>query len=99
MAETRETVEALHPAGKSPTRVNKEDYDAYRKALLKVIPRTKDGVRFMHLAELVEEILPDEVLRRSKPMWWVTTVKLDLEARGLVERVPKASPQRVRRAR
>ncbi len=98
MAEQREMVEALHPQGKSPTRVNKADYDAYRKALLRVIPRKKDGVRFMHLAELVEEVLPDDVLARSKPLWWVTTVKLDLEARGLIERVPGVSPQHVRRA-
>lgn len=99
MADNREMTEALHPDGKASTRVNKADYDAYRKALLKVIPNNDEGVRFMHLAELVEEILPQEVLDRSRPMWWITTVKLDLEARGLIERVPKASPQRIRRTR
>ena len=93
----REMVDALHPEGKSPTRVNKADYDAYRHALLRVIPRDEHGVRFMHLPELVEEVLDEAVLERSKPMWWVTTVKLDLEARGLIERVPSAKPQRVRR--
>ncbi|MCZ7544494.1 MAG: hypothetical protein M5R40_13685 [Anaerolineae bacterium] len=30
--------------------------------------------------------------------WHVTTVKLDLEARGLIERVPQSRPQRLRRA-
>ena len=28
--------------------------------------------------------------------WYVTTVKLDLEARGLIERIPRSSPQRLR---
>lgn len=95
----REMVEALHPLGKSATRVNREDYEAYRRALLRVIPRTKGGVAFMHLPELVEEILTEEVRARTRAMWWVTTVKLDLEARGLIERVPGATPQFVRRVR
>ena len=30
--------------------------------------------------------------------WYVTTVKLDLEARGVIVRVPKARPQRLRLA-
>ena len=29
-------------------------------------------------------------------MWYVTTVKLDLEARGQLKRVPKSRPQRVK---
>lgn len=97
MGERREMVEVLHPAGKGPTRVNRADYEAYRTALLKVIPRNKEGVRFMHLGELVEDALPAEVHERTKPLWWVTTVKLDLEACGLIDRVQQAQPQRVRR--
>ena len=27
--------------------------------------------------------------------WYVTTVKLDLEARGVIERIPKSRPQRI----
>jgi hypothetical protein len=30
--------------------------------------------------------------------WYVTTVKLDLETRGVVERVPGQKPQRLRLA-
>jgi Family of unknown function (DUF6958) len=29
--------------------------------------------------------------------WYTTSVNLDLEARGLIERVPGAQPQRLRR--
>ena len=28
--------------------------------------------------------------------WYVTTVKLDLEAKGMIERIPKVSPQQLR---
>jgi hypothetical protein len=93
-----EIVEALNPQpDKMATRVNKANYDAYRAALLQVIPRTRDGVLFGNLADLVSPKLPAAIAASTKPMWWVTTVKLDLEARGLIERVPKASPQRLRR--
>jgi hypothetical protein len=30
--------------------------------------------------------------------WYTTTVKLDLEARGVIQRIPKSSPQRLRMA-
>ena len=32
----------------------------------------------------------------GKVVWYVVTVKLDLEARGLIERIPKTSPHQVR---
>jgi len=93
-----ETVEALNPQpGKSPTRVNKVHYEAYRRALLRVIPKSSSGVAFGDLADLVTPHLSPEIASATKPMWWVTTVKLDLEARGLIERIPGVSPQRLRR--
>jgi hypothetical protein len=91
-------VEALNPSpGKAPTRVRKRFYDAYRTAILKAVPRSDRGVEFRALMDLVCARLPDEIRAETRAMWWVTTVKLDLEARGLIERVPGASPQRLRR--
>lgn len=95
-----ETIEALNPhPGKAPTRVNRAHYEAYRCALLRVIPESASGVAFGDLADLVTPHLSPEVASATKPMWWVTTVKLDLEARGLIERIPSVSPQRLRRIR
>ncbi len=90
--------EALHPdPAKQGTQVRRAAYNAYRKALLKLIPKNKQGVEFRQLAEGIEELLPAKIAASTKAMWWVTTVKLDLEARGLIERVPDSSPQRLRR--
>jgi hypothetical protein len=49
---------------------------------------------FRALMEDVEAELAGR-FERSIP-WYVTTVKLDLEARGESERVPHSSPQRLR---
>jgi hypothetical protein len=84
--------------GSSGIRIEVPKYEAMKKALLKVIPRNADGVAFRDLHRLVKPHLPGEVYtpKVSVP-WYVTVVKLDLEARGLIGRVPGANPQRVRR--
>ena len=93
-----ETIEARHPdPGKRPTRVGRAKYEAYRRALLRVIPRSDQGVRLADLPDLMVETLDEPFRSEGKFAWWVTTVKLDLEARGLIERVPGRGPQRLRR--
>ncbi len=99
MPDEKGRVYAEHPdAQKSGTNVDGTKYAAVRAAMLKAIPRSKDGASFKELPELVLDRLPEgEIPGGGSIMWWTTTVKLDLEARGLIERVPGARPQRVRR--
>ena len=98
MAATARKFQTIHPeAGKQGTRIDAAKYEAMKAALLAVVPATGDGVRFMDLGEAVEPHLPDELFADASVSWYVVTVKLDLEARGLIERVPGARPQRVRR--
>ena len=90
--------EALHPdPTKQGTRVTKSTYDIYRHALLEVIPPTEEGIEFGKLREAVIPYLPAEIVENTSPGWWTTTVKLDLEARGLIERTQHPGRQRVRR--
>ena len=97
MTNQTEMMQALHPdPDKQGTRVTKATYDQYREALLKVIPPTKTGILFAELSQAVEPHLTAELLSNTSPGWWVTTVKLDLEARGLIERVPGKGKQRLR---
>ena len=93
-----ERVMTLHPAGKQGVNVERAKYEEMRRALLSVIPRRKEGVAFGELAALVEGLLDEGVFGTgTKVMWWVTTVKQDLEARGLIEQVAGVKPQRLRR--
>ncbi len=93
-------IETLNATGKGGTRIRRDVYEAFREALLHAIPNDDEGVRFMDLAGLVEPGIPPEMLpANGSCTWYVTVVKLDLEARGEIERVPKATPQRVRRTR
>ncbi len=96
----RETVATRNPgAGKKPPRVDAERYAAMRAALLAVVPRKGDGIPFASLPSLVAKVLPEAPFRGASIPWYVATVKLDLEARGLLRRVPGARPQRLLRGR
>lgn len=93
-----EMVQALHPdPAKNGTRVTKSTYEAYCAALLATVPTAEEGIASTDLSQAVTPHLPPEVLSSTSLGWYVTTVKLDLEERGLIERVPGAGKQRLRR--
>ena len=92
-----EMFQALHPdPTKQGTRVTKATYDAYHAALLEIIPKEEGGIPFGDLSKVVVPHLPDGLADRTSPGWWVTTVKLDMEARGEIERFKSNGKQHVR---
>lgn len=95
---SKEMIEGLHPdPTKQGTRMTKANYEAYRTALLEVIPANEEGVYYSDLTKLVEPFVPAEIYANTSPGWWVTSVKLDLEARKIIERVEGKGKQRIRR--
>ena len=72
-------------------------YEAMRKAILKVLKSQPDGLTLHDLAKGASQELPMWWTREGwDEMWHTTGVKLHLEYIGELERVPKASPHRVR---
>lgn len=88
-----EKISTLHPQGKSGVNINREKYDLVRTAIVQSL-RAEGEMTFADLTRDVERKLTGN-FDGSIP-WYVTTVKLDLEARRLIERVPGSSPQRLR---
>ena len=81
-------------------RVDQAKYDAVKKAILAVVPRGGEGMLFKDLPKAVAGELPEAIGPTKGSMsWYTTVVKLDLEARGEIERIPGSRPQRLRRAR
>ena len=100
MTATKTKVLCKHPdPDRQGTNIDRDKYDAMRKALLKHIPARTEGVPFQGMGAAVRPLLPNRVFAGASISWYVTTVKLDLEARGLIERVRGAKPQRLRRTR
>lgn len=86
--------------GSGGTRIDRAKYDAVRKAILKAVPARGEGIPFKALPAAVEENLPGgEIPGGGNTSWYTTTVKLDLEARGEIHRVPGSRPQRLLRGK
>jgi len=91
-------VMTLHPAGKSGVSIDGEKYRVVRRALLACVPRRKEGALLSAVSEgVVDRVSGLEAMRGASVLWYVVTVKQDLEARGLIEIVPGSKPQRLRR--
>lgn len=85
--------------GKAPTRIPTWKYDLIRTAILSVLPNSEQGIAFKNLPRLVERQLSQEEKHRlGSVAWYTTTVKLDLEVKGEIERIPDITPQRLRKA-
>jgi hypothetical protein len=90
-------VENVNTPGRS-SHVNAGKYRALRKVLVQVLPKRGPGMTQAEMAQAVLPHLPQELWPGgAKAMWWLKTVQLDLEARGLIARDAAARPLRWRR--
>jgi len=89
----KDMVRTLHPEKKQGVNISKEKYEIIRKAIM-VILRAQKEISFMNLSRAVEKEVNGKF--EGSVLWYVTTVKLDLEARGTLKRVPNSRPQLVR---
>jgi hypothetical protein len=92
----KDTIRTLHPEKKQGVKISKEKYEIIRKAILSTLTEKKE-ISFMNLSRAVEKEVNGTF--DGSVMWYVTTVKLDLEARGEIKRVPNSRPQLVKLAK
>ena len=89
----KDMIRTLHPEKKQGVNISREKYEVIHKAILCVLKENKE-ITFMNLSRAVEKEVNGNF--DGSVMWYVTTVKLDMEARGEVKRVPNSRPQLVR---
>lgn len=84
--------------------LKEEKYTIIREAILATLPPAgSNGMLFDQLdtnvaAYLADKNVPDELFPKPGSVrWYCKTVQLDLEAKGLIERLPKQSPIRLRK--
>ena len=91
----KDKIRTLHPEKKQGVNISKEKYDVIRNAILCVLQSRKE-ITFMNLSRAVEKEVNGTF--DGSVTWYVTTVKLDMEARGEIKRVPNSRPQLVKLA-
>ena len=83
-----------HPEhGKQGVNISQQKYDLVREAIITAIDE-RGETTFNDLTQDVAHQLTGK-LDGSVP-WYITTVKLDLEARDVIERIPGSRPQMLR---
>jgi hypothetical protein len=88
-----EKILTLHPEeGKRGVNISRTKYEMVRQAILDAV-RSQGTITYHGLVSLVEYSLRNR-FEGSIP-WYVTTVKLDLEARGEIERVAGPGEQKL----
>lgn len=88
-----EQIQTLHPdPSKKGVQIDKEKYDLMRRSILEKLEQ-QGRITFTELSALVEDDLRGRF--DGSMMWYYTMVKLDLEARGELRRVPNSKPQLV----
>jgi hypothetical protein len=87
-----ETILTRHPQGKRGVRISRAKYDMVRAAIVAALS-SHGSLTFMELAGAVEKQLRGAF--DGSVMWYVTVVKLDMEARRELFRVEKSKPQKI----
>ncbi|MEM9646984.1 MAG: hypothetical protein AAF969_00775 [Bacteroidota bacterium] len=88
-----EKILTLHPQGKSGVNILKRRYDFIKDYIVKTV-KEHGTITFEKLGDMAIGELTNQF--DGKVLWYIVTVKLDLEARGIIERIPKTSPHQLR---
>ena len=88
-----ERIMTRHPQGKSGVNISRRKYETMRDAIVDALAAS-GPMTHTDLVKDVETRLAGGFEGSVK--WYLETVKLDLEAGGVVERVPGSRPQRLR---
>ncbi|GAB5518148.1 MAG: hypothetical protein RhofKO_03990 [Rhodothermales bacterium] len=76
-------------AGKLDAYLDETFYWPMRRAILQVLPTYEQGLTWAELVEAVRPHLPASLFEKdSEIRWYTKAVQLDLEARGLIQRMP-----------
>lgn len=90
---SEEKILTLHPDNKNGVNILKRRYDFIKDFILKKINHY-GKISFKELSILAEKELTSRF--DGKVLWYLVTVKLDLEARNIIERIPGTSPHQLR---
>jgi hypothetical protein len=91
-------VQCRHPdPAKSAPSLDARLYGLTRAAILDAVPMRGEGLLFALLRDEVERRTPPGTWATASVGWYTTVVKLDLEARGLLQRAATRGPQRLYR--
>ena len=92
---TNQKILTLHPQGKKGVNIDLHKYTTLKNYIMDTLAAQGD-MTYQDLNQQAIDQLSDS-FSGSVP-WYLVTVKLDLEARGMIKRIPNTSPHQIRLA-
>ena len=92
MAKT-DRIHTKHPGGKKGVNISAEKYNLVKDTLISIL-RDKVQITYQELNNLAIDRLKENF--KGSISWYVVTVKLDLEANGIIQRIPDTSPHQIK---
>lgn len=90
-----EKILTLHPKGLKGVNILLRRYNVIKSYIMDTLEKEKE-ITYQELNDRAEKDLSNTF--DGKVGWYIVSVKLDLEARGIIERIPKTSPHQIRLA-
>jgi len=91
--DSKEKITTLHPQGKNGVNISFEKYTVIKSFIIETLKE----VKVISYQDLNDKAIKDlSPTFEGKVAWYLVTVKLDLEARGIIERIPKISPHQIK---
>ncbi len=88
-AKQKMKIENVLQPGKTHT-ADAAKYETMKTAFLAIIPKAAPGITPLDVSREVKPLLPQELFPNGeKAGWWMKSVQLDLEAKGVIIRAPK----------
>ena len=84
-----EKILTTHPEGKKGKRIDKKKYDTVNTAIIETL-KAKGPLTHTDLQKYAAQKLGDKF--EGAIPWYIETVKLDLEAKKIIERIPQTKP-------
>lgn len=88
-----EKIITLHPDGKKGVNIDSSKYNQVRETLIGILDDQPE-ITYQEMDKIANQQLKGNFT--GSISWYVVTVKLDLEARGIIERIPGTSPHKIR---
>lgn len=87
-------IQLKHPQGKKAVSISKDKYELLTTETVKYLTEKKDGT-FSDISKSIAQDFKEKKIKFDGSLnWYLEWVKLDLEARQIITRVPKTAPQK-----
>ncbi len=87
-------IQLKHPQGKKTVNISKDKYEQLKTEMINYLTENPDRTFSDISKAIVQQFKENRITFNGTLNWYLEWVKLDLEARQIIQRVPKTAPQR-----